>query len=66
MIDQNVQLLAAAREQKKVYESSLVQKERQITKLDTAFKTASQEVLKVWLTLLGCCNIVSCKVVIEK
>lgn len=58
-----MQLLAAAREQKKVYESSLVQKERQITKLDAAFKTASQEVLKVWLTLLGC---VSCKVVIEK
>lgn len=42
-----MQLLGAAREQKKVYESSLVQKERQITKLDTAFKTASQEVLKV-------------------
>lgn len=46
VIGQDARLLSAAQEQKKRSESSLAQKERQITKLDTAFNKASQEVLK--------------------
>ncbi len=49
VIGQDARLLSAAQEQKKRSESSLAQKERQITKLDTAFNKASQEVLKVRL-----------------
>lgn len=47
MIGRTTELLEAAQEQKRSYEASLGQRQRQITKLDTAFKSASEEVLKV-------------------
>ena len=55
VIGQNAQLLAAAQEGKQLFETSLAQKDRQISKLDTAFKTTSQEVLKVWPTSTSSC-----------
>ena len=47
MIGRTAELLEAAQEQKRNYEASLGQRQRQISKLDTAFKAASEEVLKV-------------------
>lgn len=47
VIARTSELLEAAQEQKRSYETSLSQRQRQITKLDTAFKAASEEVLKV-------------------
>lgn len=47
VIGRTSELLDASNEQKRGCELALEQKQRQITKLDTAFKSASQEVMKV-------------------
>ena len=51
VIGRTSELLDASNEQKRGCELALEQKQRQITKLDTAFKSASQEVMKV---CVGC------------
>ena len=53
VIGRTSDLLDASNEQKRSCELTLEQKQRQITKLDTAFKSASQEVMKVrvWVVL---------------
>lgn len=47
VISRTSELLESSAEQKKSCEAALEQRQRQITKLDTAFKSASQEVMKV-------------------
>ena len=47
VIGRTSELLEAAQEQRRAHEAALSQRERQITKLDAAYKAASQEVLKV-------------------
>ncbi len=51
-MERTSQLLEASQEQKKACEAGLSQRERQVTKLDKAFKSASQEVLKVGVTIV--------------
>ena len=47
VINRSSELLDASTEQKRSQEAALEQKQRQVTKLETAFKSASQEVMKV-------------------
>ena len=47
VISRTSELLESSSEQRKSCEATLEQRQRQITKLDTAFKSASQEVMKV-------------------
>ena len=47
VIGRTSELLDASNEQRKSCELALEQRHRQISKLDTAFKSASQEVMKV-------------------
>ncbi len=47
VIGRTSELLEVAQERRRAQETGLSQRERQITKLDTAYKAASQEVIKV-------------------
>ena len=47
VISRTSELLESSAEQRKSCEAALEQRQRQVTKLDTAFKSASQEVMKV-------------------
>jgi len=51
VIGRTSELLDASNEQRKSCELALEQRQRQVSKLDTAFKSASQEVMKV---CVGC------------
>ena len=52
MLGHTSELLQECQEKVRSNEAMLEQSQRKVTKLDTAFKTASQEVLKVSIRLL--------------